>query len=146
MRKSHLRMSLGVTTSCLVALALASGPAIAQAPEDVEIVVRELPDEPAEPQAVPGEIIVKIRPGMTAEGIMPASDLVALGIRSAPRVTSGGELIFQLTPQAMFALRSEEAAMARMADLAAQLSARPEVEYAQPNWILRPSLTPNDPL
>ena len=36
--------------------------------------------------------------------------------------------------------------MARVEELAAQLSARPEVEYAQPNWILRPSLTPNDPL
>ena len=146
MRKSHLRMPFGVTSSCLVALALASGPAIAQAPGDVEIAVRELPDQPAEPQAVPGEIIVKMRPGMTAEQVLPATDLVALGVRSAPRVTSGGELVYQLTPEAMFALRSEEAAMARMADLAAQLSARPEVEYAQPNWILRPSLTPNDPL
>jgi serine protease len=105
-----------------------------------------LPVVPAEPQAVPGEIIVKMRPGMAAEQVLPATDLVALGVRSAPRVTSGGELVFQLTPQAMFALRSEEAAMARMGDLAAQLSARPEVEYAQPNWILRPSLTPNDPL
>ena len=146
MHKSHLRVPFGVTSSCLVALALASGPAIAQAPEDVEIAVRELPDQPAEPQAVPGEIIVKMRPGMTAEQVLPATDLVALGVRSAPRVTSGGELVYQMTPEAMFELRSEEAAMARMADLAAQLSARPEVEYAQPNWILRPSLTPNDTL
>ena len=61
-------------------------------------------------------------------------------------MTSGGELIYQLTPQAMFALQSEQEARARVEALAAQLSARPEVEYAQPNWILHPSLTPNDPL
>jgi serine protease len=133
-------------TSWVVALALAAGPALAQVPAGVQIAVRDLPEQPAEPQAVPGEIIVKMRPGVAAERALPASDLVALGVRSAPRVTSGGELVFQLTPQAMLGLQSEAAVMARAEDLAAQLSARPEVEYAQPNWILRPSLTPNDPL
>lgn len=146
MRHPHVRSSTRLTGSCLVALALASGPALAQVPQDVEIAVRELPDRPAEPQAVPGEIIVKMRPGVAPQFVLPPADLVALGMRSAPRVTSGGELIYQLTPQAMFALQSEEAAMARAEELAEQLSARPEVEYAQPNWILYPSLTPNDPL
>jgi serine protease len=141
-----IRLPSGVTGSCVVALALAAGSALAQVPQDVQITVRDLPEQPAAPQAVPGEIIVKMRPGVVAERIMPSDELLALGIRTAPRVTSGGELVFQLTPQAMFALQSEAAAMARVQDLAAQLSARPEVEYAQPNWILRPSLTPNDPL
>ena len=125
---------------------LASGPALAQVPQDVEITVRELPEVPAEPQAVPGELIVKTRPGVAPQSVLPAATLVPLGLRSAPRMTSGGELIYQLTPQAMFALQSEQEARARVEALAAQLSARPEVEYAQPNWILHPSLTPNDPL
>ena len=125
---------------------LASGPSLAQVPQDVEIRVRELPEVPAEPQAVPGEVIVKTRPGVAPQSVLPAATLVPLGLRSAPRMTSGGELIYQLTPQAMFALQSEQEARARVEALAAQLSARPEVEYAQPNWILHPSLTPNDPL
>lgn len=145
MRNAYSRLPFILSSSCLVGLALASAPGLAQAPADVEIMVRELPQQPAEPQAVPGEIIVKMRPGVAAQQVLPAADLVTLGMRSAPRVTSGGELIYQLTPQAMFALQSEQAAMARAEELAEQLSARPEVEYAQPNWILRPSLTPDDP-
>lgn len=144
--RNHVRSSAGLAGSCLAALALASGPAPAQVPDDVEIAVRELPEQPVEPQAVPGEIIVKMRPGVAPQFVLPPGDLAAFGMRSAPRVTSGGELIYQLTPQAMFALESEEAAMARAQEIAQQLSARPDVEYAQPNWILRPSLTPNDPL
>lgn len=144
--RNRVRFSAGLAGSCLTALALASGPVPAQVPDDVEIAVRELPQQPAEPQAVPGEIIVKLRPGVAPQFVLPPGDLAALGVRSAPRVTSGGELVYQLTPQAMFALESEEAAMARTQEIAAQLSARPDVEYAQPNWILRPSLTPNDPL
>lgn len=146
MREGYVRLSARLTGSCLVALSLASGSALAQVAQDMEIEVRELPDRPAEPQAVPGEIIVKMRPGVAPQSVLPAAALVPLGLRSAPRVTSGGELIYQLTPQAMFALQSEEAAVARVEEVAAQLSARPEVEYAQPNWILHPSLTPNDPL
>jgi serine protease len=146
MRNPYFRLPLGLTGSCLVALSLASGPALAQVPEDVEITVRELPEPPAEPQAVPGEIIVKMRAGMALQTVLPPATLAPLGLRSAARMTSGGEMIYQLTPQAMFALQSAEDAMARVEELAAQLSARPEVEYAQPNWILHPSLTPNDSL
>jgi serine protease len=146
MRNPYFRSSLGLTGSCLVALSLVSGPALAQAPEDVEITVRELPEAPAEPQAVPGEIIVKMRAGMALQAVLPPATLAPLGLRSAARMTSGGELIYQLTPQAMFTLQSAEDAMVRVEELAAQLSARPEVEYAQPNWILHPSLTPNDSL
>lgn len=147
MRNAYMHSSsLGLTGSCLVALCLMSGPALAQVPQDIEIMVRELPEPPAEPQAVPGEIIVKMRPGVVPQSVLPAATLVPLGLRSAPRMTSGGELIYQLTPQAMFALQSEEEAVARVEALAARLSARPDVEYAQPNWILYPSLTPNDPL
>src|SRR5690606_2382794 len=144
--RNRVRFSAGLAGSCLTALALASGRVPAQVPDDVGIAVRERPQQPAEPQAVPGEIIVKLRPGVAPQFVLPPGDLAALGVRSAPRVTSGGELVYQLTPQAMFALESEEAAMARTQEIAAQLSARPDVEYAQPNWILRPSLTPNDPL
>jgi serine protease len=146
MRNAHIRLSLGLTGSCLVALSLVSGPALAQVPQEGEITIRELPAPPAEPQAVPGEIIVKMRPGVAPQSVLPAATLVPLGLRSAPRTTSGGELIYQLTPQAMFALQSQEEAVARVEALAARLSARPDVEYAQPNWILYPSLTPNDPL
>ena len=84
-----IRLPFGLTGSCVVALALAAGPALAQVPQGVQITVRDLPQQPAEPQAVPGEIIVKMRPGVAAERALPASDLVALGVRSAPIESPG---------------------------------------------------------
>jgi hypothetical protein len=84
MRYAHVRLFLGLSGSFLAALTLASGPALAQVPQDVEIRVRELPEVPAEPQAVPGEVIVKTRPGVAPQSILPAATLVPLGLRSAP--------------------------------------------------------------
>ena len=45
--------------------------------------VRELPEVPAEPQAVPGEVIVKTRSGVAPQSVLPAATLVPLGLRSS---------------------------------------------------------------
>ena len=95
---------------------------------------------PAEALFVPGEVIVKMKPtfGLTA------TELRTLGIEDGKRVTSGGELIYRIAPSVMATLSPAEARNRTLAVVQA-LAARPDVEYAQPNYILRIARTPNDP-
>jgi len=141
MTRIRIPTPLALTCSCVALLAFVPGLVVAQAPD---IAVRELPSQPAEPMAVPGELIVKLEPGMTAAGVLPATDLTPLGMRSAPRATSGGEFIYELTPEAMFSLQSQQDASDRLDEIAEELRARPGVVWVQKNWILRKSLEPND--
>jgi serine protease len=82
---------------------------------------------------VPGEVIVQFRAGVTAAG----QDRALLALRSRPtasdlRWVAGGAVLFDPTePDATV--------------LAAQLRRQPEVEFAEPNYLYRPSATPNDP-
>ena len=108
---------------------------------------KDLTAPPPAPQFVPGEVIVKLKPveGAAVRGLA-AKDLAPLGFQSSPRHTSGGELIYKFSPNTMFALRSAQEAQQRVLAVAKELNARPDVEYAQPNWILHPmDTTPNDP-
>jgi serine protease len=96
---------------------------------------------PAEVQFVPGEVIVKMKPTMGLE----TAELSQLGIKSVGEMTSGGEIIYQIQPLTITAL---SAAQARDRTLAfvREFNARPDVEYAQPNYIERTfDTTPNDP-
>lgn len=49
---------------------------------------------------VPGEVIVKMKPQMR----LMAADLSALGIQPKDRLTSGGEIIYHITPSIMGAM------------------------------------------
>jgi hypothetical protein len=128
----------------LAALTLASGPALAQVPQDVEIRVRELPEVPVEPQAVPGEVIVKKRPGVAPQSVLPAAILV-------PQMESGGDRrsgrAWRLSAiagvgeieLAVQRLYRERAVLALVPDAFwGVLLARIEVQYAQPNLRMRP--------
>src|SRR3990172_1035729 len=95
---------------------------------------------PAETPLVPGEVIVKMKPG----SLLSATDLSRLGIEDGKQVTSGGELIYRIAPSVMATLSQAEARNRTLA-LVQALKARPDVEYAQPNYILRIARTPNDP-
>lgn len=96
--------------------------------------------QPAEPQFVPGEIIVKMKPSMT----LHSTQALQLGIQAVQR-TSGGEVIYKILPSISTTLAPAQA-RARTLAVARELSARPDVEYAQPNYILRiADTTPNDP-
>jgi hypothetical protein len=96
-------------------------------------------DRPCMPAFVPGEIIVKMKEG----AVLPLEDLQQLGLESTPKPTSGGELIYKLTPEAMKRMEalSAEESRDRMLEIAEKLKANPKVEYAQPNWILQPYKT-----
>jgi serine protease len=95
---------------------------------------------PAETLFVPGEVIVK----MKAASRLSATDLSRLGIEDGTQVTSGGERIYRIPPSVIATLSPAEARNRTLA-LVQALKARPDVEYAQPNYILYIARTPNDP-
>jgi serine protease len=107
-----------------------------------DVVERLLEKRPAlEPRFVPGEIIVKMKYSFAVR----TEDLRRFGIQEKQRITSGGEVIYRVT-DAVRARISAARLQEETLKVVAELRARPEVEYAQPNYILRiADTTPNDP-
>jgi serine protease len=127
----------------MIALAIIPlGCVAAQIQEPTPEEVRKLLEfkAPAETPLVPGEVIVKMKPG----SLLSATDLSSLGIEDGTRVTSGGERIYRIPPSVIATLSPAEARNRTLA-LVQALKARPDVEYAQPNYILRIARMPNDP-
>ena len=127
-----------------LALPLLGGTAFAQTqekglPADSDQTSQELGSRPL--KWVPGELIVKYKPGAEVTG--PTE----LGARRLVHVreSSGGQYVFQLeldvmsrTPQQQLRKRTLEAV-----DV---MSASEDVEYAQPNYILEAYRAPDDTL
>ncbi len=128
----------------MVALAsLAYGTLPGEAQERTPEEVRRLLERrtiPPQAQFVPGEVIAKMKPART---LRPA-DLKRFGVEDGKRVTSGGELLYRIPPTALKTL-SPTQARDRTLEVIRQLRADPNVQYAQPNYILRIVRTPNDP-
>ncbi|MGH7351152.1 MAG: S8 family serine peptidase [Candidatus Methylomirabilales bacterium] len=125
----------------LASLAYGTLPGEAQerTPEEARRLL-ELRTIPPQAQFVPGEVIVKMKPART---LRPA-DLKRFGLEDGKRVTSGGELLYRIPPTALKTL-SPTLARDRTLEVLRQLRADPNVQYAQPNYILRIVRTPNDP-
>jgi serine protease len=81
---------------------------------------------------VPGEVLVKFRDGVDVAG----RQLALRGLRSRPLASELSQIgdVFKLTDQA-----ERDATI-----LAAQLSAQPEVAYAEPNYLYRMHAVPSD--
>jgi len=94
------------------------------------------------PAFVPGEVIVKMKPAATLR-IMPSTELKRLNLEVKREQTSGGEVIYRL-PSAAMSTMTAKAATDRTLATVKQLRARPDVEYAQPNYIFQVTATPND--
>lgn len=94
------------------------------------------------PAFVSGEIIVKMKE--SAVESLPQRELEALGLESTSRRTSGGEVIYKLTPEVMARLEtlSKQERMDEILAIVEKLQANPNVEYAQPNWLLQPFTSP----
>lgn len=93
---------------------------------------------------VPGEVVVKMRP--TAPGVlsvMPAAELRRLDLETRQARTSGGEVVYRLSPATLRTLSAKDAGDRTLA-MARSLRARPDVEYAQPNYLFQIAVTPND--
>ncbi len=102
---------------------------------------------PARPVFVPGEIIVKMAGQMT----MSAATLASYGLEEAPRRMAGGEYIYRIPPPVVATYDAGQARDSTWA-VARRLQNRPDVEFAQPNFILylarpmvAPDVLPNDP-
>ncbi|WP_454063857.1 S8 family serine peptidase [Candidatus Nitrospira salsa] len=91
------------------------------------------------PRFVPGEVIVKMKPSGDAEAMTRS----IFGVERSRKTTSGGEIIIKVNPT----MRQQFSA-AQMIDetlaLVEELNQRPDVEYAQPNYILERQIIPND--
>ena len=140
MRRSYLLVDL-LFLSGAALLALAP-PLPAQEAE-----VSDLLTSPQPAEAVPGRVIVKLRDvGIERQGALAAAEVAPLGLEVAPEVTSGGELIYRLNIQSLIEIDSAQALEDRVEAIAAELAAREDVVYAQPDWIVQPLLEPNDSL
>lgn len=113
----------------LLTLAACSIPNEATAPEVLEGVAHTDQDRP---QYVEGQVLVKFK-----EGVGASSVVTALGLESIQEL-SGGELLLQVPAQAA------QAGSDPVPALVSSLQARPEVEYAQPNYLYYPQRVPND--
>ena len=112
-----------------------------QAPSPLEAGMEPLRTLPPEPQAVPGEIIVKLK-DVSAPQALPQvlrAGSVSLGLLRPMGLPGAGVYRVEegLSPQALDRVAALEA-------LAAQVTALPQVAYAQPNYIRYPLKTPND--
>jgi len=91
------------------------------------------------PQFVPGEVIVKMKPSGDAEAMTRSM----FGMERSVRMTSGGEIIIKVNPSMRQRLSAAQMIDETLA-LVEELNQRPDVEYAQPNYILKRQSTPND--
>lgn len=97
---------------------------------------------PVEPQFVAGQVIAKMRDDVS----LSAAQLSPYGLETTARQLSGGEYVYTIPAAQLGAMAT--AAQARDATLAAvqAMGDRPDILYAQPNYILRIlDTTPNDP-
>ena len=145
-RRKPAARCAALASGALTAALLAGTSALAQVQNAVPPgQVERLLETVRPPAFVPGEVIVKLRDDTGAPQRLPAETLSPLGLGTAPARTSGGELIYRLAPGALFQLGSPQAVEARVLAAVEQLTAQDDVEYAQPNWIVRPVRVPGDP-
>jgi serine protease len=96
------------------------------------------------PNFVPGEVVVKMKPA--APGVlraMPQAELQRLNLEIKREQTSGGEVVYRLPPALIGTMAAKDVRDRTLA-AAKSLAARPDVEYAQPNYIFQVTATPND--
>lgn len=99
-------------------------------------------ERPASTRVVPGEIIVKYKPGRSP---MNAAEAASMDISDDAGRTSGGEIIYRLSASGRAGAAPQDI-QATTISTARTIAARDDVEYAQPNYILQIARAPNDTL
>ncbi len=97
------------------------------------------PSKAQQPEFVPGDVIVKFRDGIAAQGISSLRAQISGAVVSLSRV---GALGAALPRTSLFRAKLDAAGTLEMAR---QLEQRSDVEYAEPNYISRILKVPNDP-
>ncbi len=95
--------------------------------------ILDLSPQSGRPLAVPGEVLVQFRPDLSSAAIRATA---STGESLFPASSGKGKRIFRLK------LQPGESIEKRVAEL----SARPEVLYAQPNYLYYTAFVPDDPL
>ncbi|GJL56226.1 MAG: hypothetical protein NPIRA02_33580 [Nitrospirales bacterium] len=125
-----MKQSHGTTTSLAVLLILSFfnvlSPLYAQNSE-------------TQPRFIPGEVIVKMKPSGNADAMARS----IFGVEMRGKKTSGGEVVITVSP-AMRQRFSDAQIIDETLALVQELNQRPDVEYAQPNYILERQTTPDD--
>ena len=98
----------------------------------------------ADAEFVPDEIIVKYKPGFDTESVKGLSSSSSYMLSRSNRDTPGGALEVLKLDELEQASKSVTAVRAGTLTEAARLNALPYVEYAEPNYIMRPTSAPND--
>jgi serine protease len=107
-------------------------------------VVEKLLEKRLAPNFVSGEVVVKMKAAPSgALRAMPSGELKRLNLEVTREQTSGGEIVYRLPPATLGALTAKAASDRTLAAVKS-LKARPDVEYAQPNYIFQVTATPND--
>lgn len=128
-----------IAVGIMTFMSIAVGYSQERTPEDVQRLMEQ--KAPPAPLFVPGEVIVRMKPALRIRAV----DLSRLGVQEKQSVTSGGEIIYRIAPNIRTTM-SRAQLLDRTLQLVRQFAARPDVEYAQPNYILRIfDKTPNDP-
>lgn len=117
-------------------------------PQQVQTLLEQ--NVPSRPTFVPGEVVVRLVGNVTLSG----ATLSSYGLESATPRLGGGEYIYRIPPSVVATLAAQEARDSTWA-VARRLQARPDVEFAHPNFILylterplgmvAPDVVPNDP-
>ncbi len=128
---------------------LATGPlapaaAAPQDPPDPDTVAALL-EGAAEEEFVLGEVVVKLKTSRGAELDAQALDTerIQMGLDPEIETTSGGELIFKIGTSRAAAMAAGDLRAETLASVEA-MAANPDVEYAEPNYILRIVAAPDD--
>ncbi len=117
--------------------------AAAQAPNAVPpATVQSLLEKRGGALFVPGEIIVKRKVVAGAAAVIPSAQLAQFNLEEV-RTTSGGETVYRMS-QSFMAPLARAQQEDRTLEAVRTLSASPEVEYAQPNYIAQIAAKPND--
>lgn len=136
--RTNIVRVIGATLSCVVVALLFLFPASAQSVEAFPVMSAERAEAFAEAAArdldyLPGEVLIKFKDDVSALGQQRA----LMALRSRP---DAGDL--EWTGKVAL-LRDPGQPNARI--LAEQLSSQPEVEYAEPNYLLHTHAMPTDP-
>ncbi len=129
----------------LAAALLAPGASFAQDPPDPDTVAALLEGAAGE-DFVLGEVVVKLKTPRGAELDAQALDTerIQMGLDPEVETTSGGELIFKIGTSRASVMAADDLRAETLASVEA-MAANPDVEYAEPNYILRIVATPDDP-
>lgn len=138
-------VTLGIIVTFGLAFGQSSCVELAMRLQDIEPgIVQKLFERrlPEQPRFVPGEIIVKLKPTVSPK----ADTLVRMGVQALERLTSGGELLYQIEPTLASRLLPGQF-IDRTLALIDEMRRWEGAVYAQPNYILDIADTvPNDPL